>query len=341
MNTSALFKWLKFQVIVLGVLSIYSCQPEEALNLDHFDLGTEQDTAELAKNERTYTKIYTSGYKQIIPNHFIKMTLNDGFSSLYYIQEEFSETQGGTYVLDYVDAGGSGMDAYPNITIGSSKASGSYHVSNPDAVGMPVQLQDIPATMTFEFETSQSNALDAEDKWMASVNFIFDIYGTADSEPDNDLRDYDLVLMHESYNFNDSIDDNPKIETTEPLTYWYFARNADSSIKPYTIKYKGKDYTYAVRYKFFANRGSKDDKVHVKFIPYGPNGTPPIVRVNVKDIVAASKSYYQYANLPQAERDLADAKVAKPDTWIKSINLGYEVYKGESQLRIDQFKVNL
>ncbi|PHR94861.1 MAG: hypothetical protein COA80_11930 [Leeuwenhoekiella sp.] len=341
MNIKLPLKRLKFPLIVAGIFSIYSCQPEEDLSLESSEMVTQQDSAELRKGNGTRTAVYVSGFQQIIPNHFIKMTLNDGFSSLYYIAEDFNETQGGNYVLDYVDAGGTGMDAYPNITIGSSKASGTYYVSDPEAVGMPVQIQDIPATMNFVFETSQANALDAEDKWMASINFIFDSYGTADSEPDNSLRDYDLVVMHESHNFNDSIEDNPKIETTERLTYWYFARNADLSIKPYVIRYKGKDYTYAVRYKFFANQGSKDEKVHVKFIPYGPNGTPPLVRVNIKDIVAASKSYYQYANLPQAERDLADAKVAKPEAWIKSINLGYEVYKGDSQLRIDKFKVNL
>ena len=341
MNTLSLLKRVKFPLVIAGVLSLYACQPDEDPDLENLQQQIRQDSAELRKGSDARTAVYVSGFQQIIPDYFIKMTLNDGLSSLYYIEEDFNTTKGGNYVLDYVDSGGTGMDAYPNITIGSSKASGSYYVSNPAAVGMPVQIQDIPATMNFVFETSQANALDAEDKWMASINFIFDSYGTADSEPDTNLRDYDLVVMHESHNFNESIDDNPKIETTESLTYWYFARNADLSIKPYVMRYKGKDYTYAVRYKFFANQGSKDEKVHVKFIPYGPNGTPPLVRVHVKDIVAASKSYYLYANLPQAERDLADAKVAKPDAWIKSINLGYEVYKGQSQLRIDQFKVNL
>ncbi|MDO3695256.1 hypothetical protein QVZ41_10405 [Wenyingzhuangia sp. chi5] len=46
----------------------------------------------------------------------------------------------------------------------------------------------------------------------------------------------------------------------------------------------------------------------------------------------------QFANIPESKKHLID-KLAPDDCWLKSINAGYEVYAGKSNLKIDKFKI--
>lgn len=291
----------------------------------------------------TYTKIFVQGAKNVIPYHFLKNYLDTNFSSMYYYNELFNTNNGGSYVVDYKDQGGTGMDSYPSITIGSTKIGGGYIVADKNVVGMPVRISEISPTLNFDFQTSQQYANETTDKWMASINFIFDNYGPETADVMDADRDYDLVVMHQSKNFNESLDDNPLTAQTSGA-YWYFARNADGTIKPYNLRIGTTTYTYAVRYKFFnypvgdANE-DKNDKIHVKFIPYG--NLPSVLKVNVKEIIQASKDFVVYAKLPTAQINLAKANIAVPNALLKSISAGYEVYTGESLLSIDKFKINL
>ncbi|WPR71950.1 hypothetical protein SLW70_02130 [Flavobacterium sp. NG2] len=287
----------------------------------------------------TFAKVYVQSAKKIIPNYYLKNYLDANFSKMYYFNELFNADYGGSYSVEYKDQGGSGMDSYPSITIGSAKVGGSYIVADKNVVGMPVKISEITPSLNFEFKTSQENAIDKNDKWMASINFIFDNYGTETTDVADADRDYDLVVMHQYKNFDDSLDDN-KLTAQTSGAYWYFARNSDGSLKPYNLVIDGLTYKYAVRYKFFANSGDKNDKTHVKFIPYG-NVLPPILKVNVKAIIQATKDYIDYANMSDDLKILAKKNVALSNAWLKSINAGYEVYTGESLLRIDKFKINL
>ncbi|ANW96522.1 hypothetical protein AXE80_09640 [Wenyingzhuangia fucanilytica] len=74
------------------------------------------------------------------------------------------------------------------------------------------------------------------------------------------------------------------------------------------------------------------------FIRYGKNGIVPVLNINVKDIIATSKNYVQFANIPESKKHLI-AKLAPDNCWLKSINAGYEVYTGNSILKIDKFKI--
>lgn len=292
----------------------------------------------------TLVKKYVVGTKKIIPYHYLKMSL-DTVSKMYYFNELFNSSYGANYTVDYKDQGGSGMDGYPNITIGSAKSGGKYIVADKNVVGMPVKISQISSTLSFDFQTSQENANDSNDKWMASINFIFDNYGSETEDVTDANRDYDLVVMHQAKNFNESLDDKPYTSQTNGA-YWYFARNTDGSLKPYNLTIDGITYTYAVRYKFFYYppgdpNEDKNDKTHVKFIPYGSAGLPPVLKVNVQDIIQTSKDYIPYADLSTTLEDLANNNIALPNAWLKSINAGYEVYTGESLLNIDKFKMNL
>jgi hypothetical protein len=291
---------------------------------------------EIIETKPVYEKIYFNGSNTIFNSHSLKNHLDESFSTMYYYAENFNPDFGGSYVLEYIDEGGSGMDSYPNITIGGVKSGGTWFPGDKDLVGMPVQLKDIPSTFSFEWKTSQENAIDSEDKWMASINFIFDNYGTQTSEPNTNARDFDVVVMHQYHNFSDSIDDKPIGNST---THWFFARNNNGSIKPYELTINGKTYTYAVRYKFFVNSGDKDDKSHIKFIPFGNEELPPVLKVNVNDIISTCKTFRQYANIPDKYVTLAEKNIVLDNAWLKSINAGYEVYTGNSTLKIDQFKI--
>jgi hypothetical protein len=187
--------------------------------------------------------------------------------------------------------------------------------------------------MVIQWKVSQENALDTDDKWMASINIIFDS-GDIDKKPKASERDYDLVIELNSHNFNNSTAD-----ITEGNKRNYFARNEDGSLKTFNLKVKNKTYKYAVRYKFYYNSGDKNNKVHVKYIPINEQNVPPYINHSAKAFIDNSKEYIQYANMPKAERDLANKKVANSNLYLKSIRAGYEVYKGKSILRNDFFRV--
>lgn len=276
--------------------------------------------------------------KEIITSHYLGATPSG--SSMRYCPNFFSFEYGASYTLNYIDQGGSGMDAYPNIIIGGAKINGNWESGNQEITGMPVRISDILNGMNLEWKVSQENAWDTNDKWMASINFIFDNYGTETSEPVTADRDCDLVVKADSYNFNgDGLDDYP-VPTGTDTNFWFFARESNGDIKPYTVIIDGIAYTYAVRYKFFKNSGDKDNKAHVKFIPYGPNGAPAVLKLNIKEVISTSKNYIAYANLPAEQLALAQNNIALPNAWLKSINAGYEVYTGKSILKIEKFKVN-
>ena len=331
--------YLKFLFIVL-IIATFGCSSDKDETPNEINEEVIDDTIDDEIDTSNFEKIYVEGAEIVFPYYSIKNYLNHDFSTMYYFQELFNETHGGSYVLEYLDQGGQGMDSYPNIIIGGTKVGGTYYTSDETVIGMPVKLSEIPETLNFDFKTSQVDALDSDDKWMASINFIFDNYGTEDSEPINADRDYDLVVMHQYHNFDDSIEDNPLTANTN-TTHWYFARNANGSLNPYILTLDGISYTYAVRYKFFINSGDKDNKTHIKFIPYGNSGLPPVLKINVKEVIQISRDYLSYANLTQDLRDLAESNIALPNVWLKSINAGYEVYTGESLLKIDKFKMNL
>lgn len=281
--------------------------------------------------------VIQSWREEILDSYYLGSTPSG--STMRYCENFFSYDYGGSYTLEYIDQGGTGMDAYPNIIIGSAKISGTWQPGNQEITGMPVQLENIPENMFLEWKVSQENALDDDDKWMASINFIFDIYGTETSEPITAQRDYDLVIKSVSHNFTgDELVDKPEPIGNSPA-FWFFAREANGDIKPYNLEIDGVVYSYAVRYKFFEGTENKDDKAHVKFIPYGANGAPEVLVVNIKDIIDASKDYIEFANLPVDQYNLANEKIALGDTWLKSINAGYEVYTGESILKTEKFQV--
>jgi hypothetical protein len=168
---------------------------------------------------------------------------------------------------------------------------------------------------------------------MASINMIFD-NGEKNSKPEHSERDYDLVIEANSQNFNDSTED-----WRERNKRNYFARNKDGTLKTFDISVAGKTYKYAVRYKFHYDSGDKNNKVHVKYIPINEKNIPPYLNHSVKAFIKNSKEFIQYANMPTAERKLANEKVALENLYLKSIRAGYEVYKGESILRNDFFNI--
>ncbi|WP_289053180.1 hypothetical protein [Carboxylicivirga marina] len=276
-----------------------------------------------------------SGNVAPISSYALGMSSGVG-GTMHYCPSDFNHDNGGHYYLQYSDSGGSGMDGYPNIKIGGSQYGGQWHPGEFDITGMPVLIKDIPETMEIEWVCSQTNATDDNDKWMASINFIFDMYGNRDSKPVSAERDYDLVVKAQSFNFSDGLDDQPEVKNG---IIYFFARNTDGSLKPFEIIIDNLTYTYAVRYKFFVGKGDKDNKAHIKLIPYGNNGAPPLLRMKVKELITTTRDYVQYANIPEPYLGLALNNIAQDDTWMKAINAGYEVYTGQSQLDINRFKV--
>ncbi|TRX71783.1 T9SS type A sorting domain-containing protein [Carboxylicivirga sp. M1479] len=276
-----------------------------------------------------------SGNVAPISSYSLGMSSGVG-GTMLYCPSDYNHDNGGHYYLQYVDLGGTGMDGYPNIRIGGSQYGGQWHPGDYNITGMPVQIKDIPEAMEIEWVCSQANATDSDDKWMASINFIFDMYGDETSKPVSVERDYDLVIKAQSFNFNDNLEDQPEVKNG---ILYFFARNADHSLKPFEISINGRVYTYAVRYKFFDGQGDKDDKAHIKLIPYGDNGAPPALRMKVKELIATTKEFVQYANIPEPYLSLALNNIAQDDTWMKAINAGYEVYTGQSQLNITKYKL--
>jgi hypothetical protein len=273
----------------------------------------------------------------ILTNHSYGLTnpLHNAGSPMTYNPSEIS-TNGAAFSINYTNQGGTSFDGYPSGTVGGFKSGGTYNSANVATSGMPVQIQNLGDDLRINWKTSQANANDSDDKWWATINVIFD-GGTETSEPDSSTRDYDLVIQNVSYqqdSFADLINPGGR--------YWYFARNTDGSIKPYTVYLNGVAYSWAVRYKFFdypsghANE-DKNDKVHIKFIPID-NSTPiPNLDHSLKQFINCTKNYISDLPLSSSELALANSKVALDNLWIKAISAGYEVYEGSSTLANDYF----
>jgi hypothetical protein len=182
------------------------------------------------------------------------------------------------------------------------------------------------------------NASDKDDRWFASINVIFDA-GAAEALPVDDDRDFDLVIQLEKYK-QDGFSDKPK---EGDGSYWWFARNADNTIKPFTLHIDNEEYQWAVRYKFFYyppgdSREHANDKVHIKFIPVDNDNVAPFLDHPLKRFVDCTVDYLdEIPNLPATERALAEQKIAAPDLWIKRISAGYEIYSGNCTLGNEYF----
>ncbi|AJR04894.1 T9SS type A sorting domain-containing protein [Siansivirga zeaxanthinifaciens] len=244
---------------------------------------------------------------------------------------------GAAFSLDYTNQGGTSFDGYPSGTVGGYKAGGTYYPGNVAACGMPVQIQDLTHDLRINWKTSQAFANDIGDKWWATINVIFDS-GTATSEPDPAVRDYDLVIQNVSYEQDDFSDlDNPGGR------YWYFARETpDGPIKPFTVYIGDVPYQWAVRYKFFDYppgdiNEDKNDKVHIKFIPIDNANPIPYLDHSLKQFIDCTVEYLDFLPLSPEERTKADLKVAESSLWIKSISAGYEIYEGAAILNNDYF----
>jgi hypothetical protein len=281
--------------------------------------------------------VFVEGSLPVIPSYILSKPSGIAGSTIGYCPAFYNPEHGASYLLLYEDQGGTGMDGYPCIKAGGAQYNNAWYPGDPEITGMPVQIQDIHPDMHFELVYSQEEAWDDEDKWMASVNFIFDIYGTEESKPVTEDRDFDIVVKAQSHNFDgDVLTDQPIPVNTR---FWFFARNEEGSLKTFDVKIDDITYSYAVRYKFFEGDGPKDNKAHVKFIPVGPAGVPPVMKINVQEIINVSKEYIEYTAMPEKQRVLAETNIGAPGTWLKGINAGYEVYTGESTLRIDRFRV--
>ncbi len=306
----------------IGVETATSGMPESSQ-----DVPSGVPKACVSANASKRTSIIKEGQYTLV---FSKSLLDS--STMHYCSERI-DSHGSAFELAYVDPGGTGMDGYPNGVVGGVQNSGSWLPGNVKLTGMPVLLGDLDDRMIVQWKTSQSNAHDENDKWMASINLIFDT-GDPSAKPDPAARDYDLVIESYSFRFNNSTED-----VTEGSKRNYFARNKDGSLRTFDIVVDGKVYKYAVRYKFYYGRGDKDDKVHVKYIPIDEENVPPYLNHSIAQFIDNSREFIQYAKMPDEERVLANEKVAKATLYLKSIRAGYEVYQGESTLRNDFFRV--
>jgi hypothetical protein len=252
--------------------------------------------------------------------------------SLMTYNHDLIDSLGAAFKLYYKNNGDTGFGGYPSGVVGGFNTRGKYYAGNPLFCGMPVRIRDLKYNLRIKWKTQQTNAADDDDKWWASINVIFDL-GEMNSKPVLSERDYDLVIFAKSFIQDDFVD--KKDDGYGP--YWWFARNPDSSLKLFELFIEGKRYQYAVRYKFFNYpygdpKYSKNNKVHVRFMPIDNNDVATYLDSPLKLFIDVSKNYIQNTPLPEKELDLALRKVANPDLWIKSISAGYEVYSGESIL---------
>ncbi len=278
----------------------------------------------------------------IEPNILYGLTnplVNEGSPMTYYPADVAAK--GAAFSMDYNNQGGTDFDGYPSGKIGAVKAGGIYYPGNFSLCGMPVQIQNLDYNFRINWSTSQANANDVNDKWWATINVIFD-QAAANNEPDPLARDFDLVIQHIAYvqdDLTDKADDGYG-------PYWYFARNLNGSIKPFTLYLNGQTYSWAVRYKFFNYPAGdpdeyQNDKVHIKFIPINNNDKIPFFDHPLKLFIDCSKDYIAFLSLTASELLLANQKVAAPALWIKTLAAGYEVYEGNSTLRNDYFFVGI
>ena len=282
-----------------------------------------------------------SSFTTIIkPNHNISLEntlFDEGSIMTYYSSSVMIDSNGAAFSIDYINQdGGTNFDGYPSGSIGGVKKGGIYYPANYSASGMPVQLQSLEHDFRLKWKTFQINADDVDDKWWATINVIFDI-GAANLEPLSTERDYDIVIQFQRYE-QDALTDKPNTGGA----YWWFARDSNGDIEPFSLMIEGIEYQWAIRYKFFNylptnSNAHKNNKVHIKFIPIDNNHIPLELDHPLKRFVDATVDYLQYVNLPAAELNLANQKVADPNLWVKTVSAGYEVYSGNSTLGQDYF----
>lgn len=241
---------------------------------------------------------------------------------------------GAAFSLAYKnEAGTTGFDGYPSGTIGGFRVSGTYYPGDPSKCGMPVKIEDLNNEFRIRWKTNQINANDPDDKWWATINVIFD-GGEKNAMPTVADRDYDLVIQLEKSEQDDLSD---KAKGSGGASYWWFARDADDELIPFTLNIDGNEYQWAVRYKFHEyasthNQAHKNNKVHIKFIPIDNSNVAPYLDHPLKSFVDSTKTFLRFLDLPDAEETLAQQKVALDSLWVKSLSAGYEVYSGESTL---------
>jgi hypothetical protein len=305
-------------------------------------------------NTSGQTNIITQFANLVLTNHNIgynylsQSTLSGGLSSSMTYETADKNDKNAAFIFNCTIPSTAlpvGFKGYPSGTIGGFKANGTYYPGVRSACGMPVQIKDLNNDLRIKWRVSQQNATDADDKWWASINVIFD-NGTATSEPATDDRDYDLVIELNRY--------ENEVLTDEPISnndYWKFARtdknNSSSPLKTFDLNYGGQIYKWAVRYKFFNYpatdpKAAKNNKVHVKFIAmYAGNAVAPYLDHPLKAFVDATKDYLQYVSLSPDEQTKVNAEVALPNTWVKSVSAGYEVYTGAFTVKNDVFKITI
>ena len=270
------------------------------------------------------------------PNYGLTNPVYDDGSPMTYDPSQV-EAKGAAFILNYTNSGGTAFDGYPSGTVGGYKAGSTYYPGNVESSGMPVKIEDLTDQLRINWKTSQANANDEDDKWWATINVIFDGDADANSRPDPEARDYDLVIQNVSYEQDDFQDfDNPGGR------YWYFAREGNGDIKPFTVYLDGVAYSWAVRYKFFDfpegdEQFHKNDKVHIKFIPMDNSKPIPYLDHSLKQFIDCTRNYIADLPLSNEELALANQKVAESSLWIKSISAGYEIYEGSSILANDYF----
>lgn len=129
------------------------------------------ETQEACTNRTTTTERVTA-----IEVNKLALTnaLNDhNVTAMTYCPDHVAE-YGSAFELNYVYEGGTGMDGYPNGLVGGYKQNGRWIPSDKRLSGMPVRLSELSDDMVIQWKVSQENALGIEDKWMASINMIFD-----------------------------------------------------------------------------------------------------------------------------------------------------------------------
>jgi hypothetical protein len=282
----------------------------------------------------------TSFTTVIKPIHNISLEnalFDEGSIMTYDSSSVMIDSNGAAFSIDYINQdGGNNFDGYPSGSIGGVKKSGVYYPGNYSASGMPVQLQSLAHDFRLKWKPFQINADDVDDKWWATINVIFDI-GAANLEPVSTERDFDIVIQFQRYE-QDALTDN----SNTGGAYWWFARDSNGNIKPFTLMIEGVEYQWAIRYKFFNypsghNSEHKNNKVHIKFIPIDNNHIPLELDHPLKRFVDATVEYLLYVDLPAAELNLANQKVANPNLWVKKVSAGFEVYSGNSTLGQDYF----
>jgi len=270
--------------------------------------------------------------------------LLEGKSSMSYCESDVDEL-GGIFRLNYIDTGKdalSSMDGYPSTTIGGVASGKDWIIGDKSQTGMPVKLSKLgrEEKIIVEWEVSQKNAYDADDKWHATINCIFDSNETG--KPTLANRNYDLVIQSDSHNTEDGFEDDDNTGENNEVRAHYYARK-DGKILPFTINIDGKDYSYAVRYKIF-HTGNKNNKIHVKYTPLDKANTPRKFKYDIQKFIENSKKFIKYTALKnQGIEKYKDYKstLAKGSLYLKAINAGYEVYEGNSVLKNDLFRVKL